>query len=235
VSDGSVTVVADTCEAKSDVPRLLVGWPGLRVIVGRLPCGDYAVGDMLGIERKTADDLARSIVDGRFFRQLGSLRQLYRRPVLLVEGLADGGPVAGVPWLAVRGALVSAAVSFGIPVLRTDDRTETAGLIATAARQVRADVAIAYARPGFRPRGWRRRALYVLQGLPTVGPQRARSLLDRFGSVRGVVAAQASALAAVPGIGMTVARAISEAVGPERDTCPIRNSSPPSRGSAANS
>lgn len=167
------------------------------------------------LERKTAEDLGRSIVDGRLFRQMGSLRRTYRRPLLLVEGLRDDAAVAGVPWPAVLGALVNVSVCFGVPVLRATSANESAELIATAARQLSAPIDIPYARPGYRPTGWRRRALYVLQGLPGVGPRRARALLERFGSVAGVVAADAPTLVEVDGIGDAVARTIREAVDAE--------------------
>src|SRR5881628_245891 len=159
--------------------------PSVDVVAVRLPCGDYCLGNALGVERKTAADPSRSIVDGRLFHQMGSLRGSYRRPLLLVEGLCDGAAVAGVPWPAVRGALVSVSVSFGVPVLRATDARDSASLIATAARQLCGPLDIPYVRPGYRPTRWRRRALYILQGLPGVGPQRARALLERFGSVAG--------------------------------------------------
>jgi DNA integrity scanning protein DisA with diadenylate cyclase activity len=62
------------------------------------------------------------------------------------------------------------------------------------------------------------RALYILQGLPGIGPRRARALLDQFGSVAAVVTADASALAEIAGIGDAVARSIHEALGEERSS-----------------
>ena len=115
----------------------------------------------------------------------------------------------------LRGALVSVSVCFGVPVLRSTDASDSAALIATAARQLFDPLDIPYVRPAWRPRGWRRRALYILQGLPQIGPRRARVLLERFGSVAAAVTAEASALADVAGIGDTVAGSIREAVGEE--------------------
>ena len=175
--------------------------PSIHLVTAVLPCGDYSLGDALGVERKTAADLARSIIDGRLFRQMGSLRRAYRRPLLLVEGLCDGAPVVGVSWPALRGALVSVSVSFGVPVLRSIDASDSAVMIATAARHLCEPLDIPYVRPGYRPTGWRRRALYILQGLPSIGPRRADALLQRFGSVAAVVTADASVLSEVAGIG----------------------------------
>jgi Fanconi anemia group M protein len=67
------------------------------------------MGRVLGVERKAGEDFARSVVDGRLFRQMGPLRRRYRRPFLLVEALAHGSDVLGVSWPALGGALVSVA------------------------------------------------------------------------------------------------------------------------------
>jgi len=61
---------------------------------------------------------------------------------------------------------------------------------------------------GYRPKGKRARQLFLLQGLPGVGPERAARLLDRFGSVQSVMTASADDLAAVNGIGERTAAKI---------------------------
>jgi len=66
-----------------------------------------------------------------------------------------------------------------------------------------------------RSKGWRKRALFILQGLPSVGPRRAGALLEVFGSVAAVVSASAEKLADVEGIGVGAATAILRAVGNE--------------------
>ena len=48
----------------------------------------------------------------------------------------------------------------------------------------------------------------MLQGLPGVGPERAKRLLDEFGSVESVLAANIDDLTTVDGIGLTTAEAI---------------------------
>jgi ERCC4-type nuclease len=185
----------------------------LRVVT--LRCGDYALADALGIERKTGSDLARSIIDGRLFRQMGALRQCYRRPVLLIEDLTDGAETLGVHWTALRGALVSVSVCFGVPVLRSVSGAETAELILTAVRQLRQPSRVPAVRAGCGPRGWRARALHILQGLPRVGPRRAGALLGVLGSVAAVMTAEEEALIQVPGVGTSIARSIRGACGPE--------------------
>lgn len=65
---------------------------------------------------------------------------------------------------------------------------------------------------GHRPKRLRRRQLFVLQGLPGVGPERAAALLQACGSVAGVFAANEEALADVPGIGPRTAALIHRLV-----------------------
>ncbi|MFM9956287.1 MAG: helix-hairpin-helix domain-containing protein [Opitutaceae bacterium] len=67
-------------------------------------------------------------------------------------------------------------------------------------------------RPGYRPKGKRARQLFVLQGLPGVGPERAGRLLEHFGSVEGVAMALAAELAVIDGIGGSTAGKIRGAV-----------------------
>jgi ERCC4-type nuclease len=67
-------------------------------------------------------------------------------------------------------------------------------------------------RNGYQPKGKRRRQIYILQGLPGIGRERAIRLLDKFGSVEAVIAADSSALQSVHGIGKGVAEKIRWAV-----------------------
>ena len=57
------------------------------------------------------------------------------------------------------------------------------------------------------------RKLYVLQGLPGIGPALASRLLLQFGSIERVVAANADTLTEVRGVGRKKAARIREVVG----------------------
>ena len=69
-----------------------------------------------------------------------------------------------------------------------------------------------YPRPGYRPKTKKGRQLYILQGLPGVGHERALRLLEKFGSVEGVMRASRDELQAVEGIGAKTADRIRWAV-----------------------
>jgi len=204
-------VRADDRERASGAFARLTASGRVDLRVERRATGDYAFGPV-GIERKSATDFALSIIDGRLFWQAARLTGSYARPVVIVEALPAGLPVQGVPVRAIEGAIVSLAAVFGLPVVPTDGPAGTARAIEFAAAQTARREGVAYARPGWRPRGRRARQMYALQGLPRVGPVRAHRLLERFGSVRAVVMATATDLMEVPEIGRVVARAIVESV-----------------------
>lgn len=205
-------IVVDHRERPARVPELLAREPDVKLVEAVLSCGDYALGTRVGIERKTAEDFARSLVDGRLFPQMGAMRRRYVRPLLLLEGLAGPRDVAGVAWPALRGALVSVAVAFGVPVVHSTGPEETAALIAGIGRQLHRQFSLGYVRAGYRPKGWRRRALFILQGLPGIGPRRAAALLTELGSVQAVVSADVATLAQVTGVGLRLAGGIRRAV-----------------------
>jgi Fanconi anemia group M protein len=210
-----IDIIADSREGDSETFAVLKARPDVALTVTTLKYGDYSVAGQLSFERKSAEDLGRSIIDGRLFRQMSALRLRAKRPVLLIEGLQPLSSPSGVPWHAVRGALVSVAVVFGVPILAADSPEESAEIMVIAARQMARTTSVTYVRPGYRPKGWRRRALFILQGLPGIGPGRAATLLDAFGSVAAVMAADTEGLARVDGIGMQVAERIRKAIGNE--------------------
>ncbi len=107
---------------------------------------------------------------------------------------------------------MTVALSFGIPLLRAMNPEETAALILRAAEQGRARASGSLPRPGHRPRGKAGIQSHILQGLPGVGPERAKRLIDAFGTVEGVMTATIAELAAVPGIGKGIAERIRWAV-----------------------
>ena len=178
----------------------------------RLPVGDYLLDDSLLFERKTLVDLAASIKDGRLFRQGLRLASASARGVVILEGSSRDLAQSRMRREAIQGALVTLTLSFGIPLLRSVNPEETAALILLAASQGRAQASGSLPRPGRRPRGKPRVQSRVLRGLPRIGPERAKRLIDHFGSVEGVIGATADELAAVPGIGKGIADAIRWAV-----------------------
>jgi ERCC4-type nuclease len=200
-----VRIVADDRENAGGVIAELQRLNGVEVEVRRLPAGDFIVEGRFAVERKTLADFARSVIDTRLFKQAAALAQGTHRGVLILEGTAGDMGAGGVHREALQGALITVSVFYGLAVLRARDAAETTRLLVYLGRQAQEFARGSLPRPGYRPKGKRARQLFVLQGLPGVGPGRAARLLDRFGSVQAVAVASSADLAAVDGIGETTA------------------------------
>lgn len=181
---------------------------GVEVEVRRLAVADFVVEERFGVERKTLADFASSVIDARLFRQAAALARHRARGVLILEGTASAAGESGVSRESLQGALIAVSVFHGLAVLRARDAAETAKLLVYLGRQARRFARGALPRAGRRPKGLRARRLYILQGLPGIGPERAARLLERFGSVQGVAVASAVELESVNGIGKATARRI---------------------------
>lgn len=207
-----IKITIDDREQSDGVSAALTKMAHVTVVVRRLPLGDYAVDGRLLVERKTLSDFAVSVIDGRFFRQMTRLAMSPFKGVLILEGRSRDLHDTGIRREALQGALITTSLILGIPVLRSFDPHETARLIIFAARQLQFTAAGGLSRSGYRPKGRRKRQLYILQSLPGVGPARAARLLDHFGSVQKVLNASIASLSTVEGIGPETARGIQQLV-----------------------
>jgi len=111
---------------------------------------------------------------------------------------------------AVQGALITLSVVFCMPLLRSRGPNETANLILYSANQVFRSSTSAIHRQVICPKGKENKRLYILQGLPNVGPELAERLLEKFGNVEAVFKADEEQLQKIPGLGFETARQIRE-------------------------
>lgn len=107
----------------------------------------------------------------------------------------------GIDMEAIRGALAFLTVRAGISVLQISGPTETAAMLRLLARhaQERMGPPVSLREP--KPLIEQLSTAYLVEGLPGVGPRRARLLLAHFGTPAASMGASAEALAQVPGIG----------------------------------
>ena len=203
-----ITIIVDDREANSKTVQELRKITGIEVLIQRLPLGDYEINGTILFERKSLIDLAASIKDGRLFRQGIKLASSPIRCAIILEGTAKDLIDSKMRREAIQGALVSLTIVLGIPVLRSKDPQETARLMLYTARQIRTMGSGTIARRVKRPKGKRKLQLHFLQGLPGVGPERARNMLDTFGSVEKAITANQQDLLRVPGIGNHLAKKI---------------------------
>jgi DNA excision repair protein ERCC-4 len=210
-----INIVADDREYKSDVISFLSEIENVDLSIERLSMGDYQVENQLIVERKTLNDFAISIIDGRLFKQMIRLASSNSKSALILEGTVSDTAEIGMTREAMQGALITVSLILGIPILRSKDPSETARLIVYISRQIESVARGGVQRHGYRPKNKWKRQLYILQGLPGVGPERADRLLGRFGSVEAAISASSSELQSVDGIGRSIADKIRWAVSEE--------------------
>jgi DNA excision repair protein ERCC-4 len=155
----------------------------------------------------TARDFLISIIDGRLFKQLSNLKKHCSRPLLLIEGNPYETDLAFDPQ-AIKGALLSTQALWYVPVIFSSSKEETRDIFLMLGRQEESNLDVVSLRGGYRPKRLKSRQLYLIQGLPQVGPSLAKRLLEHFGSVAKIMNATIAELICVEGIGQVVAKAI---------------------------
>jgi len=146
---------------------------------------------------------------GRLFPQAARLAYSPHRPVVLIEE-PKPSRLPDVHPHALRGAIISIAVMWRLPVLHSRDPGDSLQILQLLAVQAsRSDQPI-LRRYDRKPKRIASRRLHVLQGLPGVGPALAHRLLLQLGSVERVVTADETTLSQVRGLGPKKAARIRE-------------------------
>ncbi|MEA3254773.1 MAG: helix-hairpin-helix domain-containing protein, partial [Candidatus Altiarchaeota archaeon] len=103
---------------------------------------------------------------------------------------------------AVRGAITSLAIDFGISIIPSRDEEDTANLLYIIAKREQEEENREIPLRGERkPLLVEEKQRYVVESLPNVSAVLAKRLLDRFGSVYDVMNASKKELMGVEGIG----------------------------------
>lgn len=203
-----MTIFVDDRERTAQIIRCLSD-EGFTIELKRLAAGDYMLSDRVGVEYKTMQDFVDSLLDGRLLVQLRQLRLNYQRPLLIIEGNENMFSQRAVHPNSIRGMLSTITVSYSIPIIWTRTQAETAAQLAIIARREH-DVRQKPFHPhnAKKPATIARAQEYIISSIPGIGPQLARPLLERFGSVKNIANAAIDDLAGVPRVGTEKARHI---------------------------
>lgn len=203
-------IYADSREGNSKVLRELDKLDAF-MEVKALPVADYQVSGEVGIERKTTKDFVGSIIDKRLYKQAKELVENFRKPVIILEG--DDLYSSLLNPNAIRGALASIAVDFGIPIIPTRSEDDTAAMIfRLAVREQMHEKSPIQARTEKKPLTLYEQQLYIVESLPNIGPVTAKKMLNEFGSVKNIINASQGELKSVEGIGDKIAKSIIDVV-----------------------
>jgi ERCC4-type nuclease len=160
----------------------------------------YILSERLAVERRTGSTFLRGIQDKTLFTSAIFLGEHYVVPILIVEGQVNYEYTLFNPQ-AIRGALTSMMLEYGINVLSTTDLEDTVALLTMLARQEQIgipEISLIPKRKAVDLPDLQRR---VVEMLPGSGRVMARDLLQTFGSVERLVGATEAELRQVRGIG----------------------------------
>ena len=196
----ALTIAATKPKGK---PAALLADGGIRIIPVLEEEGNvdrYVLSKRLAVERRTGSSFLRGIMDKTLFTSAIYLREHFSVPILIIEGEVNTAYSRFDPQ-AIRGALSSMILLYGVSVLSTPHVEETATLIAMIARQEQIgipDISLIPKRKATDLADMQRR---VVEMLPGCGMTMARELLQYFGSVRRIVNATQEELCGLKGIG----------------------------------
>ncbi|MCX6803565.1 MAG: helix-hairpin-helix domain-containing protein, partial [Candidatus Diapherotrites archaeon] len=146
------------------------------------------------------------------FGQLSNLRQSYTKPLVIVEGnMEELFTLRNIHRNSIIGALTSIALDYQVPVLNTKDPKETAEYLYNIAKreQITRDkeVRLRIGRKGLTLAEQQR---FIVEGLPLIGPALAKSMLEKFGSIKEIMNASEKELQEVANLGKKKARIIKK-------------------------
>ncbi|MDD1677194.1 MAG: helix-hairpin-helix domain-containing protein, partial [Methanomicrobiales archaeon] len=201
-------IVVDDRESSSRVVERLAEL-GMRVDLRRLDAGDYAIGDRILVERKTARDFVTTLIDRDLFGQLRALADASLRPILIIEG-GNIYTERNIHPNAIRGTLAAIVADMGIGVFFTENEGETAEMLQLLAKREDEPSGERTVQPHKGYHTVRETQESIIASFPSIGLKSARQLLEAFGSVQGVIDAEKEELEQVKGIGDKTAGQIFE-------------------------
>lgn len=210
--ENKLKVFADFREKGSGIIKELVN-QGLDVKIQKLAVGDYILSSRVCVEFKTKQDFVNSLIDKRLLQQVKALKSNFEKPLIIIEGEEDLYSVRKVHPNAINGMLASIVIDFGIPIVYTKNFLETSSLLRSIAkREQEAEKKDIGVRTERKPLTTKEQQEFIVESLPGVGPNLAKSLLKEFKSIKKVVNAEHHELQNVEKLGPKKAKEIKRVV-----------------------
>jgi ERCC4-type nuclease len=207
-----IKIIMDHREMNEILKQTLRSNPSVNLEISTLKTGDFLLNDLLLVERKTFHDMVASIKDGRIFQQACRLTSASEHHLIILEGTTQDTKSIRMKREAIQGAMICLSLKFRIPILRSISPEETGKLMIRAYQQL-ADGENHKRHLPPRPASFKRNTkfkqqMFILQGLPGVGPAKAKMLLDKFGTLKAIFSACVSDLKETDGVGKYTAEQI---------------------------
>jgi len=210
----TLTIWATKPEGRTATMLSSMGLVVLALTEGESGMDRYVLSQRVAVDRRTGASFLQGIRDKTLFTYATDLRERFEVPVLILEGDVDYAHTGFSPQ-AVRGALSSMMLLYGVNVVTMPSTEETVGLIATMARQEQVgipEISMTFKRKAIDLADMQRR---VVEMLPGCGMVVARELLQEFGSIRRIVDASEAELRSIGGVRAKTAAAIREVIDAE--------------------
>lgn|SRR3989338_5077112 len=205
-------IYADNREANSRILDILKDRCDLRE--KQMAVADYQLSRRVAVERKTSGDFLSSLIDGRLFKQIEELRNNFKKPLMILEGNGLFNGERKIHPNAIRGALASISIDYGVPIISTETNLDTAEMLISIAKREQFKSKREFNVRGIKKtKSMNHRQEYLIAGLPNINTQTARKLLKHFGSPEKIFAANEEQLQNVDGIGPKMAKRICQVLG----------------------
>jgi len=199
-------IVCDNRETASPVVRNL-SLMGVNLRLEQLSVADYVISNRVGIERKTSKDFTDSLKDGRLFKELKTLMEMYERSILVLE--EDPFTDSNLSDNAIYGAISSIILNFGIIIYKTKDAKETAMFLYQLAKKEQTESSSTLKlRFDKAPIENSRLLEYIVAGIPGVNALRAKNLLNELKTLQNIFLADIPDLTKVENIGKKIGQEI---------------------------
>jgi len=178
---------------------------GAETIVEKLDFGDYLVGEDIAIERKTVFDLANTLTQRFLFDQIFKMKETYPRSIVIIEGyMGLLRKFRRISPESLSGTLFALAQA-NIPLVPTIDYKDTATFLITSAKRLKTEKTPPTIRHRIKTESIKEQQLFVVAGLPHIGPVLGEKLLRQFKTLRAVFSSSKEEFMKVRGIGPQIA------------------------------
>lgn len=170
----------------------------------RLDIADYICSHKVAVERKAYNDFISSIIDGRVFEQAKLLKESFEKPIMIIEGYSN----RKINENALKGAIASLLVDFGISLIHTKNPLDTAKTIYWIAKKEQSEKKHTLSFRIRKKKDVKEAQEMIVASLPGINRVLSRRLLTHFGSVERIFSAKETELEKVKGIGKKLAKRI---------------------------
>lgn len=177
-TNNQIKIIVDNREKNSLVPAELIG-KNFKIEFKQLKVADYIVKET-AIERKTESDFNQSIGNKRIWKQLEEIKQ-YKNYLLIIEK-ENSTPNNS----QTKGAILSIALKYKIPILFSNHPKETAKYIELIANKQTKETSL---NPNKKTLTKLERSQFILEAFEGIGPKTAKELLNRFTSLKEIFTA----------------------------------------------